>query len=459
MAVYLIDYENVYTDGLDGIEKLTKEDFLYLFYSQNRYNVTFDYLKKIESCQAQIQLIEVNTGNKNATIKNALDIQLMMFAGYVIGIQQSKQFYIISKDNDFKLGIDFFQKHLHQKGMLLQVHPKIKTTFSGQPERISKLEKQVRQIFGENTNSKTIEHICTAISQSTNLIEMHNYFVKIYHDSDKVSELYQKCKPHFETLRKLANTHSSAQPEISYQEQMRQILEQAEEQDINILCQMIAQSKDLNEFHQTLTKFYTDKEKVKNFYQKCKPKFSEFHQLAKTDQKFLNQQKTVSVYYERMKWFLGEETNASDVETICQMLTQSKTTEEFHAVLVSFYADKPKAEAFYSKCEKKFEEFQQIAEHDQIFQTKQKTISRYQNAVKWTLGEETDENLVGIFCEYIQQCEYPLQVYTNLLNYNNSLYYSGSSCYELSYIREVYNKIVPDFAYFRQLASEENQTE
>lgn len=42
MAVYLIDFENVHSDGLKGIDQLSADDRVYLFYSQNADTITFD---------------------------------------------------------------------------------------------------------------------------------------------------------------------------------------------------------------------------------------------------------------------------------------------------------------------------------------------------------------------------------------------------------------------------------
>ncbi len=41
MSYYLVDFENVKKDGLDGIHKLGKEDKVCIFYKK-----TLDYLKK-----------------------------------------------------------------------------------------------------------------------------------------------------------------------------------------------------------------------------------------------------------------------------------------------------------------------------------------------------------------------------------------------------------------------------
>ena len=41
MATYMIDYENVKTGGLNGISRLTAEDKVIIFYSENANRLTF----------------------------------------------------------------------------------------------------------------------------------------------------------------------------------------------------------------------------------------------------------------------------------------------------------------------------------------------------------------------------------------------------------------------------------
>ena len=78
MAIYLVDYENVYIDGLQGIDQLTEEDTLHIFYTQNRCGLTFGLYEQLISCKAQVKLNEVSVSRKNGDPgKNALDIQLI----------------------------------------------------------------------------------------------------------------------------------------------------------------------------------------------------------------------------------------------------------------------------------------------------------------------------------------------------------------------------------------------
>ena len=55
MAVYMIDYENVSVSGLAGLEQLTVNDIVYIFYTENADRLTFDAHRKLLECSAQIR--------------------------------------------------------------------------------------------------------------------------------------------------------------------------------------------------------------------------------------------------------------------------------------------------------------------------------------------------------------------------------------------------------------------
>ncbi|MCR5717652.1 MAG: hypothetical protein K6F80_01280, partial [Oscillospiraceae bacterium] len=59
MAIYLVDYENVYIEGLKGLEELGEEDALHIFYTQNRCGLTFHLYEQLTRCKAKIRLNEV----------------------------------------------------------------------------------------------------------------------------------------------------------------------------------------------------------------------------------------------------------------------------------------------------------------------------------------------------------------------------------------------------------------
>ena len=100
MAYYLIDFENVKSRGMEGVELLTEEDTVCIFYSDNADSMTFDLHQKLNETKAKIIYHKVAVGTKNA-----LDFQLATYLGYLICEQQKEDvhpnYFIVTKDNGF----------------------------------------------------------------------------------------------------------------------------------------------------------------------------------------------------------------------------------------------------------------------------------------------------------------------------------------------------------------------
>ena len=105
MAIYMIDYENVKTGGLNGISRLTSEDRVIIFYSENANRLTFDLHRRLMECPAQIEYREVTVGGHNA-----LDFQLVTYLGYLIAQNPMGQYLIISYDRGFEYVVNFWRK-------------------------------------------------------------------------------------------------------------------------------------------------------------------------------------------------------------------------------------------------------------------------------------------------------------------------------------------------------------
>lgn len=93
----LVDYENVCNEGLAYVDKLTEENKVVIFFSKNANHMTFQTHQKLMESRASIEYLEVTVGGRNA-----LDIQLATYLGYLAGNQGAEEYFIISKDNGFK---------------------------------------------------------------------------------------------------------------------------------------------------------------------------------------------------------------------------------------------------------------------------------------------------------------------------------------------------------------------
>ena len=94
MNIYYIDYENVTSQGLKGIELLTEADEVNLLYSKKAETMKIDMLTQLMASRANIRFLPVHVGTPNA-----LDFQLitLLFLHYTDG----NRYFIISKDSGY----------------------------------------------------------------------------------------------------------------------------------------------------------------------------------------------------------------------------------------------------------------------------------------------------------------------------------------------------------------------
>ena len=93
MRYYLIDYENVNAAGLEGIDEVTTGSRVVIFYTKNSSKIDLGLFNMLRSIDAELAVIEVHHG------KQALDIQLASYVGFLIGTEPSDtEYFIVSKD-------------------------------------------------------------------------------------------------------------------------------------------------------------------------------------------------------------------------------------------------------------------------------------------------------------------------------------------------------------------------
>ncbi|MCH5348580.1 MAG: hypothetical protein J1E40_04590 [Oscillospiraceae bacterium] len=118
--VYLVDFENVTSAGISGIQRLTKEDKVYIFYTVNAANMSFAAHLNLLSSPAEVIYYNVSSGGKNA-----LDFQLSSFLGYLISKGEEKNFCIISNDKGFEYVKAFWERSGLAAGISIDAAPSI----------------------------------------------------------------------------------------------------------------------------------------------------------------------------------------------------------------------------------------------------------------------------------------------------------------------------------------------
>ena len=103
MRSYLVDFENVKSKGLVGIDKLTEDDHVIIFYSENSDTISFEMHCCVMRAKASVEYMKVRVGGKNA-----LDFQLSTLLGYMVAKERNSHIFIISNDKGFDRLHDFW---------------------------------------------------------------------------------------------------------------------------------------------------------------------------------------------------------------------------------------------------------------------------------------------------------------------------------------------------------------
>ena len=107
MSIYLVDFENVTSEGLSGVGSLNEGDKVILFYSTKANKISLPIHIEMSKSLASFEYKEVLVGGKNA-----LDYQLSTYLGYLIGQNEDTHYYIVSKDRGYEYLSDFWKQTL-----------------------------------------------------------------------------------------------------------------------------------------------------------------------------------------------------------------------------------------------------------------------------------------------------------------------------------------------------------
>ena len=180
MAIYLIDFENVHSDGLKGIEKLERSDECYIFYSEHAGVLTFNMHKKITESRAKIYYVEAQVG-----MKNALDFQLLSYLGYMLRENPEATYCLISNDKAFELVSKFWQA----KGV--NVTSAVSLDGAADASHYSKVSAELEKLLADRSEREFVEKCINELSTKSGI---NNRIVKKY-GTTRAGEIYKLIKP------------------------------------------------------------------------------------------------------------------------------------------------------------------------------------------------------------------------------------------------------------------------
>ena len=153
MNYYLVDYENVGSDGMNGIEQLDRDSRIYIFYTKNADKLTFDLHIKLIQARAEVFLFKAECGQKNA-----LDFQLSSYLGWLIRGHSDGQnnYFIVSRDRGFTPLLPFWKAQGITVSLVADVAGnKIQTT-------LEELTSLVADYTGDEKNAPAVVSIINA---------------------------------------------------------------------------------------------------------------------------------------------------------------------------------------------------------------------------------------------------------------------------------------------------------
>ena len=203
MNYYLVDYENVKSHGLDGVVKMTPEDVVCIFYSENADSMTFALHRKLNETTAHVIYEKVEVGTKNA-----LDFQLVTELGYLIRDLQGQDvsFFIVSKDKGYGNTVTYWKKRGVRIAQVIDV--------SGQDEQ--KIESDLKAKVEPLVKDKdVVDKVVKMILQYKTKQGINNALMKEFpsRDNKRSSEIYSAIKPLLSDKKGDVNAQAAPAPE------------------------------------------------------------------------------------------------------------------------------------------------------------------------------------------------------------------------------------------------------
>ena len=179
MNCYLVDYENVGPEGLNGIDELDEGNIIHIFYSKNADKITFEIHIQLNQSKSEIFYHKAD-----ASHKNALDFQLSSYLGWLVHDNPEYNYFIVSKDNGFSSLVPFWKKHKINISLVADLAKQ------NIQENINSITSQVLELTKDNENAGTIANIILSYKTKQGI---NNALVKLF-DTKRAGEIYKAIK-------------------------------------------------------------------------------------------------------------------------------------------------------------------------------------------------------------------------------------------------------------------------
>lgn len=209
MRIFYVDYENVMDRGLNGIAKLTSDDIVKIFYSEDAQRISFGTHRRIIESKAVFVYQRLSSDMK--TLKNALDFLIIHELEATMKSDKSSEYYIISKDSDFD---GFIEEKLKKKYKIKRLTEVCKVSTTDINKELKPIQKNNSNISNSNIVKENIVKIKTEQEDVRKKKEQtirsyigrdlkeynecREYIIEAYMESKSKQELNNKLQQTFE---------------------------------------------------------------------------------------------------------------------------------------------------------------------------------------------------------------------------------------------------------------------
>lgn len=313
----MVDFENVNSKGLTGIENLNQEDRVIILYSENSDTISFEMHKKVLESKADIRYFKVKVGGKNA-----LDFQLATLLGYLVSKGDSTHIFIVSNDkgfdrlHDFWNGNDFISEKciVYRIPNILKAHTAKndssiyiendrqnnedsncrkedsvnnnveikKTSAKGVRKPRKNLSELLSELLKDICNDEDIDKIKECLLHALSKEDFHNSMAKIF--KQQATDFYKLLRPKYIRLKNLSDKENgiSSQPSAKKEKsgkisqlsaELNRILsDTCSNEDINNIEKCICTTQSKQALYLSMLKIYK-RERGCEIYKLLKPEY------------------------------------------------------------------------------------------------------------------------------------------------------------------------------------------
>ncbi len=154
--IFLVDGDNHLSEGLQGIDLLTEEDSVFIFYGKGQSLAPIQ--RQCEHTRAQVQYLEsVRSG------KNSIDFQIITELGVLVGRGEAEFAYVISHDKGYESAIGALRQRYANTFREVGRRPSIESCLQGafllRPDSKAQLAQSLEKTYGQVWGRLIYQHL------------------------------------------------------------------------------------------------------------------------------------------------------------------------------------------------------------------------------------------------------------------------------------------------------------